>query len=103
MWTGGKQWSAALVACAGDQWSLIFPERLRLHFLGGRRIADPSTGRVSGSNKQGFLCLDTTAVLVCLSSYKQDGVQIIKQQLTHMNHGLFFFLLCDSVVKYFMS
>lgn len=65
MGTGGKQWSAALVACAGDQWSLIFLERPWLHFLGGRRIADPSTGRLSGSNKQGFLCLDATALLVC--------------------------------------
>lgn len=63
--TGGKQWSAALVACAEDQWSLIFLERLRLHFLGGRRIADPSAGRLSGSNKQGFLRLDATALLVC--------------------------------------
>lgn len=63
--TGGKQWSAALVACAGDQWSLIFLERLRLHFLGGRRTADPSTGRLSGSNKQGFLRSDATALLVC--------------------------------------
>lgn len=33
--------------------------------LGGRRIADPSTGHLSGSNKQGFLCLDATALLVC--------------------------------------
>lgn len=99
MGTGGKQWSAALVACAGDQWSLIFLERLRLHFLGGRRIADPSTGRLSGSNRPGFLCLDATALLVCFVQFQVDlsqggdsnGVQmqIIKHQLADTNLLLF--------------
>ena len=72
---GGKQWSAALVACVGDQWSLIFPERLRLHFLGGRRIADPSTGRLSGLQQQGFLCLDATALLVCFAALQAEPSQ----------------------------
>lgn len=89
MGTGGKQWSAAPVACAGDQWSLIFLERPQLHFLGGRRIADPSTGRLSGSNKQGFLRLGATAFLVCFvqlqAEFSKGGdssrlqTQIIKQ------------------------
>lgn len=70
MGTEGKQWSAVLVACARNQWSLIFLERLWLHFLGGRRIADPSTGHLSGSNKQGFLCLDATALLICFALLK---------------------------------
>lgn len=70
--TGGKQRFAAPVACDGDQWSLIFPKRLRLHFLGGRGIADPSTGRLSGSRKQGFLGLDATALLVCFAKLKAE-------------------------------
>lgn len=34
--------------------------------FGGRRIADPSTGRLSESNEQGSLRLDATALLICI-------------------------------------
>jgi len=70
--TGGKQRPAAVVAYVEDQWSLIFSKRLWLHFLGGRRIADPSAGRLSGSGKQCFLCLDATALLVCFAQFKEE-------------------------------
>lgn len=53
-----------------DQWSLIFPSSdctffLLFFFLRvGRRIADPSAGRLYRHNERGFLlCLDTPAVL----------------------------------------
>lgn len=74
---GERRWSAALGVCAGDQWSLIFPERLQLHFLRGRRIADPSTGHLSGSNKQGFLFgphSTSRPVVQLQAELKQDGV-----------------------------
>lgn len=98
MGIGGKQWSAALVTCAGDQWSLIFLERHRWHFLGGVKIADPGAGCLSGSNKQGFCAWIPQQF--CPAELQHGGVEtIIKPQLIDRNQG--FILLCYSAAKIF--
>lgn len=68
--TEGKQRRAAQVAFGS---MVINLSQLQLHFFFsfsflrvGRRIADPSAGRLYGHKERGFiLCLDTPAVLTC--------------------------------------